>query len=354
MQFHDSETQRLLRTTARSYFASAYPFERLNALHKGHERLSSSDVRALWDLGWLSLLAPEDAGGGGASLLDAAVLVEEAGYACAPAPIAVASVASSLTDASEIGSSLRGGTLTTMAESGRGGSAGPPIAITNARASGTLRAVPFADISTSVIAPVLIDGTSSIAAVPLQQSAIEPLVLLDRACYANITFIDAPVDDTLILAQGQDAESLQERTTALTTALAVIEMAGLMQRVLEMTAEHIKTRQQFDQPIGKFQAARHRAAELLMQVETTRWAAYHALWQYEQNGDASEIWLAKHWAVRAADRVFQNAHMLHGGVGVGAEHPLHLYTQSIAAFAVRSGTMDKMVDRALDTLDIAV
>jgi 3-oxocholest-4-en-26-oyl-CoA dehydrogenase beta subunit len=347
MEFHDSETQRLLRRTARAFFTDAYPFERLDALHKGHQRLSPSDVASLAELGWLSLLAPEDAGGGGGSLLDAAVLVEEAGYACAPAPIALANIAARLVSTSTL--DLPASTLTTISST-----KGAPIRISNRAASGSLGSVAFADVSDWVVTPTSLEGQTALVALPLRDADIEPLILLDRSCYANVTFNDAGVGDMAVLASGDAASEASSTCDALTTAFATIETAGLMKRVLEMTSEHIKTRQQFGQPIGKFQAARHRAAELLTQVETTRWAAYHALWQYEQDGYASEIWLAKHWAARAADRVFQIAHLLHGGVGVGTEHPLHLYTQSIAAFAVRSGTMDEMVDRTLQSLDIAV
>jgi 3-oxocholest-4-en-26-oyl-CoA dehydrogenase beta subunit len=353
MYFHDSETQRLLRTTARSYFAGAYPFERLNALHRGDQRLTTSDILAIADLGWLSLVAPDNSVGGG-SLLDAAVLVEESGYACAPVPIATCNVAASLRAASSAPQSPNSDALVTVDDSCRASKTDALVTVTKGNVTGTLHAVPFADLSSSVIAIVALDGAPALVAMPLHDAAIEPLVLLDRACYANVTFTDAPAGEVHLLASGSNAEILRERARALTTAFATIEMAGLMQRVLDMTAEHIKTRQQFGQPIGKFQAARHRAAELLIQVETTRWAAYHAVWRYEQTDDASEIWLAKHWAARAADRVFQNAHMLHGGVGVGVEHPLHFYTQSIAAFAVRAGTMDETVDRTLESLDIAV
>ena len=156
-----------------------------------------------------------------------------------------------------------------------------------------------------------------------------------------------------MLATGSRAEDLQERCDALMTAPSVIELAGMMQRVLLMTSQYISNRVQFGQPIAKFQAARHCAAELLMQTETTRWAAYHALWRFQQDpSDTREIWLTKHWAVRAADRVYQIAHLLHGGVGVGVEYPLHLFTLGVAAFAVLGGTMSEMVDRTVEWLDL--
>ncbi len=85
-----------------------------------------------------------------------------------------------------------------------------------------------------------------------------------------------------------------------------------------------------------------------MATEMTRWAAYHALWRFQEDAqDTEEIWLAKHYAARATDRVYQHSHMLHGGVGVGTEYPLHLFTQGITALAVRNGSMNELTERAL-------
>jgi alkylation response protein AidB-like acyl-CoA dehydrogenase len=244
--------------------------------------------------------------------------------------------------------------LCTVSEATRRQANAEPLVVSAGSVTGALPLVPFADLSAFVLAPLRLDGEPAFAALPLAAAELAPLELIDRRCYANVSFDGAPVEGALVLAQGRDAQVLHERCDALVTALTLVEAAGMMQRVLELTASHITTRSQFGQPIAKFQAARHRAAELLMQVETTRWAAFHALWRFEADpADTDEIWLAKHWAVRAADRVFQISHLLHGGVGVGMEHPLHLFTQGIAAFAVRGGTMSEMVSRTLQSLHLA-
>jgi alkylation response protein AidB-like acyl-CoA dehydrogenase len=354
MEFVDSETQRLLRSTARSYLADAYPWERLFRIESGDERLGEADVRELADLGWFGLLVPEPEGGG-ASLLDAAAVIEELGYAGAPSPISPANVAAWLLRGAHappehLAGLASGKWLATVAEATRRHT---PDAVTTAGGllNGSLPLVPFADLSAFVLSSLKIDGELAFAALPLANAELTPARLIDRRCYADVHWDDAPVDDTVVLARGADVEELRERCDALVTAFSVIEAAGMMQRVLEMTAEHITTRQQFGQPIAKFQAARHRAAELLMQVESTRWAAYHALWRFEADpNERDEIWLTKHWAIRAADRVFQISHLLHGGVGVGMEHPLHLFTQGVSAFAVRGGTMNEMVARTLESL----
>jgi alkylation response protein AidB-like acyl-CoA dehydrogenase len=123
---------------------------------------------------------------------------------------------------------------------------------------------------------------------------------------------------------------------------------------MEMTAEYISNRVQFGQPIAKFQAARHHAADILMQAQSTRWAAYHAIWQYERSGDASEIWLAKHYAIRASQKVYEWTHLLHGGIGVGMEYPLHLYTQGLTGFSARNGSINEMIGRTLNGLGLTV
>jgi alkylation response protein AidB-like acyl-CoA dehydrogenase len=357
MEFVDSETQRLLRSTARSYLADAYPTERLFRIESGGERLSEADLRGFAGLGWFGLLVPEP-DGGGASLLDAAAVVEELGYAGVPSPVAPANVAAWLVRGSDAGRALlaslaSGRRLVTVAEASRAHAGGAAVDITGNTLHGTLPLVPFAEESALVVAPAVIDGASAVVALPLATAELTPVHLIDRRCYANVAWRDASAQDAVVLAQGHDAADLRERCEALVTAFSVIEAAGMMQRVLEMTAEQITTRQQFGQPVAKFQAARHRAAELLMQVESTRWAAYHALWRFEADpSDRDEIWLTKHWAIRAADRVFQISHLLHGGVGVGMEHPLHLFTQGVSAFAARGGTMNEMVARALDSLHL--
>jgi alkylation response protein AidB-like acyl-CoA dehydrogenase len=188
----------------------------------------------------------------------------------------------------------------------------------------------------------------ALAILPLDAEQAQPLELLGRRCYSNVRFDGAPAT---VVFRGARALQLREQLDALATAFGVIEMAGAMQRILKMTSEYISHRVQFGQPIAKFQAARHRAAELLMLTDTTRWAAYHALWRFQNDpSDTSEIWLTKHWAARAADRVFQHAHMLHGGVGVGMEYPLHLYTLRMSALAVLGGTMPEMVERTASLL----
>lgn len=360
MRFADSETQKLIRKAARSYLADKYPWERLYAIERGDAAIGRQELREMADMGWLALVAPEDAGGGGVSLLEAAVVVDECGYAAAPLPIAVSNIAADVL--AHAGEPAQGHlkrlaaaeAVYTIAEAVRrrgrlaGGLRGDGRLV-----RGVLPLVPFASVADFVIAPLVVDDEQLLALVPLAGVGREPVRTIDRTHYGNVRIDSLPLSECVILGRGHAAQALQDRCDALATAFGMVELGGLMQRVLEMTSEYISNRVQFGQPIAKFQAARHRAAELLVQTETTRWAAYYALWQFQEDPERTlEIWLAKHWAIRAADRVFHVSHLLTGGVGVGSEYPLHLFTQAIAAFAVRNGTMSEVVARTIESLSL--
>ncbi len=277
MQFSNSETQQLLQTTARSYLQETFPWDRLYTLEANEDQLSRQDVAGLAELGWMALIAPEASGGGGASLLEAAIVVEELGYAAVPAPVAVSNVAASVLQkagASDQLADLVGNKRTYTLSDGvrrlRPTSEG--LSASGGKINGTLPLVAFAAISDVVLTPLTIDGEPAFAALPLSDLEQEPVKLLDRTSYANVRFDNVPLDGANVLATGPDAEALHEQCDALSTAFTTIELAGMMRRVLELTTEYITGRIQFGQPIGKFQAARHRAAELLMSTEMTRWA----------------------------------------------------------------------------------
>lgn len=358
MQFGDSEAQKLLRNTARSYLAEKFPWDRLYAMERGDETLNESDIKAMADLGWLGLLAPESQDGGGLSLVEAAVVIEELGYAAVPAPIAASNIAacllSNVSDAAaenHLASLAAGEHLYTINETSRCREADRDNGAISA-SGGTVSAVPFADSASYLLTPATgAEGAAAFAIVPLDGARLAQLQLLDRSVYYDVHFDTANVSSAITLARGEEAELLHERSDALVTAFSLIELAGMMKRIMEMTSEYISTRVQFGVPIAKFQAARHRAAELLMQTETTRESAYHALWRFQEDVlDTDEIWKTKHWAIRAAAKIYEVVHLLHGGVGVGTDYPVHLFTQGIAAFAVRGGTMNEMVSRTIDSM----
>jgi len=128
------------------------------------------------------------------------------------------------------------------------------------------------------------------------------------------------------------AEKLGE-TTALAkaldvaTAALVAEMAGGMQRTLDITVEYAKTRKQFGKPIGMFQAVQHQCADMYLETESSRSAAYYAGWALEDNAPdaAIAVSVAKMYASDACRTVGNRGIQIHGGMGFTWENDLHLY-----------------------------
>jgi acyl-CoA dehydrogenase len=103
-------------------------------------------------------------------------------------------------------------------------------------------------------------------------------------------------------------------------------MLGGAARALAMSVEYAKEREQFGRPIGSFQAIKHRCADMLVDVEGMRSAAYYAAWAIgAEDADASvAASTAKTWCSDASRRVHASALQVHGGIGFTWEHDLHI------------------------------
>jgi alkylation response protein AidB-like acyl-CoA dehydrogenase len=121
-------------------------------------------------------------------------------------------------------------------------------------------------------------------------------------------------------------EALGKALATATTALAA-EMVGGMQRVLETTVAYAKTRKQFGKPIGIYQAVQHQCADMYLETESSRSAAYYAAWALEENApDAlAAVSIAKMYASDAARNTGNRGIQVHGGMGFTWENDLHLY-----------------------------
>jgi alkylation response protein AidB-like acyl-CoA dehydrogenase len=118
------------------------------------------------------------------------------------------------------------------------------------------------------------------------------------------------------------------------------EALGGASRILDMTVEHAKERVQFDQPIGSFQAVKHRSADMLVDVEGMRSTTYHAAWSLAAGDDGASVAAstAKIWSGDAARRVMASGLQIHGGIGFTWEHDLHLYLKRAQLDGVTFGT----------------
>jgi alkylation response protein AidB-like acyl-CoA dehydrogenase len=144
-----------------------------------------------------------------------------------------------------------------------------------------------------------------------------------------------------------DAARDVERALAQSAALLAVEQVGAARRVLEGTTQYAKQRTQFGAPIGSFQAVQHRLADMLLDVEAARSAAYYALFAAAEDGDelVAASSLAKAFCGDALVRVCEASIQLHGGIGLTWEHWAHLYFKRARSAAVLLGDAEQHRER---------
>jgi alkylation response protein AidB-like acyl-CoA dehydrogenase len=121
-----------------------------------------------------------------------------------------------------------------------------------------------------------------------------------------------------------DATAALSRAIDLALVALTAEQVGGAQRCLDMAVDYAKIRMQFGRPIGSFQAIKHKCAEMLLEVESAKSAAYHAAGSTpDELGVAAAI--AKAYCSEAYFRVAAETIQVHGGIGFTWEHDAHLY-----------------------------
>ena len=132
------------------------------------------------------------------------------------------------------------------------------------------------------------------------------------------------------------------------------QLVGLGQRMLDLTVDHVKNRQQFGVPIGSFQAVKHHLADALLGLEFARPAVYRAAWSlaYGEPTAARDVSMAKAMASDAASFVGRQALQCHGAIGYTVEYDLHLFLKRTWALARAWGDAAWHRDRVGDALGV--
>ncbi|MGH3326550.1 MAG: acyl-CoA dehydrogenase family protein, partial [Streptomycetales bacterium] len=130
-------------------------------------------------------------------------------------------------------------------------------------------------------------------------------------------------------------------------------MVGGAQRVLDMSVEYATQREQFGRPIGSFQAVQHHCADIAIDVLSSRFIAYEAIWRLSAGLEAAaEVSMAKAWVSEAYQRVCALGHQVHGAIGFTREHDLHWFSRHAMASALTFGDGDFHWERVARTLDL--
>ncbi|MGW6942930.1 acyl-CoA dehydrogenase family protein [Streptomyces xanthophaeus] len=165
-------------------------------------------------------------------------------------------------------------------------------------------------------------------------------VLDETRPQARIQLRDVPAE--LLGEDGADVLGALAATGRTACAALAAEAVGAAGQALARTVEYVRRREQFGRPIGSFQAVKHRLADLYVQVQAARSAAYYAAWDPEQGG------LALAQALEALRITAGEAIQLHGGIGFTWEHDAHLYFKRAAADELLFGPVHRLRAHAAD------
>jgi alkylation response protein AidB-like acyl-CoA dehydrogenase len=303
VDFGFNDEQQAIRDTAREMLASRSP---LAKVREAAESRTYDD--ALWkeisELGWPGIAIAEEHGGQGLGMVELAILSEQLGYASAATPF--------LSNASA-GIFIEHAGSDEQRERWLGGIASGEERGAAAFQPRSNDLVPDAE-GAAVL--VLNHGDGAVV-VEAGDAEIEPVELIDATrSYAKVS---ASGGDTL----PGDVEVAADRSVV---ALAA-ELTGIAQRALEIAVDYAKERQQFERPIGAYQAVSHRCAGMMYDTEEARSLTYYAAWAADAEPESLPLAasMAKARASDAAWRVTNDAIQVLGGIGFTWEHDIHFF-----------------------------
>ncbi len=345
MNFAFSEEQEELRRFVRQFLEEKSPetaVRELMATEAGYD----PDVwkQMAEQLGLQSLIIPEEYGGQGFGYIELVVVLEEMGRAllCAPFFATTALATNALLHGADENTKQEllpqiasGQTIATLAfteENGSWDKSGITLKASQDdqgqwRLSGTKMFVLDGHVADVVLVVADTDQGLTMFWCPGDAQGLTrtPLSTMDQTRkQAKLEFDNTPLSLAGELGQGWAA---LERVLDLAAVALAAEQVGGAQLCLESSVEYAKTRVQFGRPIGSFQAIKHKCADMLMEVESAKSAAYYAGWCASELNDElpSVACLAKAYCSEAYFHASAENIQIHGGIGFTWEHPAHLY-----------------------------
>jgi len=360
MDFAFSPDQQLLKTSARQFLDDQCKPATVRLLWDDPRGESETMWKEMAQLGWLGLALPEAVGGADLGMVETAILLEEMGRACYPGPYlptvlaarAVLEAGSPAQKSRWLPAVAAGGLRATVAFLDADLSWDVEATATRAeragagwRLSGVKHFVPWAHVADVLLVPARAPEGLGLFVVERGAAGLglRPVTGMDLATrWLTVTLDGVPVADDGVLGPPGQARPLLERLLRVGAVGAAAEMLGAARRCLDMSVEYAKVREQFGQPIGSFQAIRHKCAEMLLEVENSHGAVYYAAWARDAGAEDADLAasVAKAYVSDAARKVCGEAIQVHGGIGFTWEYDLHLYFKRAKALEATYGDAD--------------
>ena len=352
MDLSFTETQEMLKNTARSFLSRECPMTRLRELDETETGFDPNLWRQMVEMGWVDMIIPEEFGGSGMSFTDLGVLYEEMGRVLLPSPhhstavlgaLAILEAGTPQQKAQLLPAIARGELILALAltEPDYGWEPGAVRLQATARngrfvLNGTKLFVHDAHIADQIIC---------VARTRQSEDPAEgiTLFLVDKrspglSCRTmsgwlgtkfnevNFQSVEAPADSVL----GSVDSGWAALTPVLDKAAVVLcaYMVGGGQQVLENTLEYTRSRVQFGSPIGTLQRVQDHVIDVVNALDAARWTTYEALWKIDSgNPTAIAASVAKAASSEAFQSLCDSAHRAHGAIALVKEYGLYMYTK---------------------------
>lgn len=349
MDFNLSDLQRMLLDSAERYIGEHYTLEHRRELRNTSDGIDHDAWQTFAELGWLSILVPEELGGLGGSMTDVAVLTGALGNRCVREPVTSSAVLSTtiLAGATEppvdvLESLVTGTAIATIADDepdDRNDSRAPRATSLERDGGGfvlsgqKMMALDGPSATHLIVTAQGQDGLS-LCLIPADADGIDraDYSLYDDTRASDLRFERVAVSPADILATGPEAEALLALALDRSRVTLAAQSVGSMEAELTICSAYLKERQQFGQAIGKFQALQHIMADMFVATHQARSMLYFALAHLDRPADerARAVALAKVKIAEAARLVSRNAIQLHGGYGVTDEYEVsHHYRRQL-------------------------
>jgi alkylation response protein AidB-like acyl-CoA dehydrogenase len=360
MDFAFSSDQTLLRNAARAFLDEHMKPATARLLWDDPRGESESLWKEMAQLGWLGLSVPEAHGGSGLGMVETAIVLEELGRAACPGPYwptalfahAVAQVGTAAQQKRWLPAVSTGEARAALALLDADLDWRPEAVATRAEKSaggwtltGLKRYVPWAHVASVLLVPAQTpDGLALFLVDPAASGlTLTPLTPMDPGTrWFTLALQRVPATAEAVLGAPGAAGPLLEALLRRGAVGAAAEMLGAARRCLDMSVAYAKVREQFGQPIGSFQAIRHKCAEMLLEVENAHAAVYYAAWALDaEAADATlAASVAKAYVGEATRKVCGEAIQVHGGIGFTWEYDLHMYFKRAKALETMYGDAD--------------
>jgi alkylation response protein AidB-like acyl-CoA dehydrogenase len=358
-----SEEQEMLRNVARDFLEKECPEQHVRDMEEDEKGYSPELWKKMAEQGWQGLMIPEQYGGAGFNFMDLIILVEEFGRALVPGPFIPTTVATIaiLEAGSEdqkkqhlprIASGEQIWTLAFTEPSARFDAEGVELTAKKEGndyvLNGTKLFVRDSHVADNMVVVARTGGSGeqgiSLFIVDAKAAGVThtPLRTIASDKQTEVKFENVKVPAANLLGAEGRGWATFKKIANKATVIECAYLVGLAQQDFDITVNYAKERVQFGRPIGSFQAIQHKAADMVTDVDGSRFIMYKAAWAVAENEpDADEqVHMAKAWISDATRRVVAHGQQIHGGIGFTKDYKIQLFFRRQKAAELAWGDSD--------------